>query len=259
MGPISAGCGDRGGPEARLGSARRPQRSARPSARGSLSSPPDGRPQAETVPLAHQQAPLSAQDHRSGAEPVPALPRAAPAPSRLPELRHLRGARSGRAKAGYRHRRVAGGRGRRQRRRPGPGRRRRRRPPLRAARAVVRAGFGALGRRPAGGGSRRPRGDQVRRRVGGGRRARAPRRVDRAGRPRRGRRPRRRPAERRLDRSHAGGGNARHQADPTACSGRPSRCCCRCRMGTCCSSTPARASRCARSTSCSSPTWAPAS
>ena len=58
-----------------------------------------GRPQAETVPLADEQAPLAAQDRDAGPPALPALPRAAPAAPRLPQLRHLRRPRGRRAAA----------------------------------------------------------------------------------------------------------------------------------------------------------------
>ena len=43
-----------------------------------------GRPQAEAVARAHQPAPLAAQDHRAGAEQLPAVPPAAPPAPRVP-------------------------------------------------------------------------------------------------------------------------------------------------------------------------------
>ena len=52
-----------------------------------------GRPQAEAVALAHDQAPVAAQDHRTVAQRVPAVPPAPPPAPRVPALRVLRRSR----------------------------------------------------------------------------------------------------------------------------------------------------------------------
>ena len=64
-----------------------------------------GRPQAETVPLADEQAPLAAQDRDAGPPALPALRPRAPSAPRLPQLRHLRRPRGRRAAARGRLRR----------------------------------------------------------------------------------------------------------------------------------------------------------
>ena len=103
--------GRRSGPRrrARRSRVRRPDRgidhpeSGRPTARLTAA---DGRPKAEAVPLAHQQAPLAAQDRAAAAPAVPALPHPAPPAPGLPGLRALPGPR-GRRSCWSRPRRVA--------------------------------------------------------------------------------------------------------------------------------------------------------
>ena len=218
-----------------------------------------GRPQATTVPLAHQQAALAAQD--LGAQPgrVPALRRAPHPAPRVRRVRHLRRPRDRRRTGGRRRLRR-----RRSRARPvialdangadgGTGGGRRGRAPLRRAACCV-FGPGELARRGDGvvdapGGSpatsspsapcaRSPDASIVQ---AAARRRRRPRRGARVGRQHR-------PDARR---GHAG--DQAHQGRPPARAGRaaarsrPSRCCC---------STAAPTSRSAPSTWSSSPTWA---
>src|SRR4051812_25484386 len=65
-----------------------------------------GRPEAEAIPLAHEQAAFAAQDHAAWPSFLPALPLPEAAASRLPVLRVLRRPRGSDA-AGPRLRRVA--------------------------------------------------------------------------------------------------------------------------------------------------------
>ena len=63
------------------------------------SSRPHGRPQAATVALAHDQAPLEAQDQRADVQRVPAVPQPAAAAPRLPDVRYYARPRGRRAAA----------------------------------------------------------------------------------------------------------------------------------------------------------------
>ena len=218
--------------------------------------------------IAHDQAPVAAQDQRAVGERIPAVPSApAPAPG-VPALRHVRRPRG-------RRRDVARPRPRALALRAVP-------EPVTvavdangadkgpaevargAALAARRAGARVLLFGPAAELGEVPAGVEIvdaplsiakaadpARAVRGN-----PGRVDRPGRRGRRRRPRRRARVRRLDRGRPRRRRCSPSSAPAACTGRRWRSSCRSRARRSCCSTPAPTSRCGRSTSCSSRTWA---